>query len=168
MLVRGCRIVEELAAVGEAVGGDVEDPHHLRLVEPDGPLAALEGRMDLLQVGPLRSPFVDQFGRKIAQRPEHFLGGGTLVRQNLAVVGQDNRKFVRVGEPAAEPDRVAIDALGTGYEPGGADVEFCHQSSIARRYRCRKASSGLTSPSCSRCQKVQPLQLGAPWRTLPT
>ena len=31
-----------LAAVGKAVGRDIENAHHVRLVEPDDPLAALQ------------------------------------------------------------------------------------------------------------------------------
>ena len=40
---RGSRLrVGELPAVGKTVGGDVEDGHHLRLVEAHGPLAELQ------------------------------------------------------------------------------------------------------------------------------
>jgi hypothetical protein len=46
-------IVEELAAVGEAVGGDVENAHDLRLVEPDRARAELQRRVHRAQPGPL-------------------------------------------------------------------------------------------------------------------
>ena len=47
------RVVQELAAVAETVGRDVEDADHLRLVEPDGPFAELERGVDVGQVCPL-------------------------------------------------------------------------------------------------------------------
>ena len=51
------RIVQELAAIGKAVGRNVEDAHDLRLIQPHGTRAADKWRRDPLEVLKLHLQF---------------------------------------------------------------------------------------------------------------
>jgi len=97
----------EAAAVGEAVGRDVEDAHDLWLVEPDRPCAKLERSVDALQIFEL-------FARRIGQVRERGAQFGQRITSpccHLAAVARDQRKPAGIDQPASQPQRLALFAL---------------------------------------------------------
>ena len=135
---RFLRIVEELAAIGKAVGRDVENAHDLRLVEPDRPRPALEGRMHRTQPGPLRQAFLGQRGGQAGQRRLHFRHGNPFAHDDLAAVPHDQREAMGIDHASAEPDRVPLLGLRAGGEADGANVEVlghrnCNLTAVSAR-----------------------------------
>ena len=111
-------IVHELAAVRKTVGRDVEDAHHLRLVEPDGPRAAVERGMRALEAIELRLHRAGQPGQSCAQFAQRI----KRPRGNRAAVARDQRKAAGVNQPAGQPQRIAMLALRTVSQRDRAEV----------------------------------------------
>src|SRR6185369_3882912 len=110
--------VEEFAAVGEAVGRDVEDAHDLGLVEPQGARAAGERGVAALQIGPLGADFLGQAG----QRGFEFAGAIDLAGDHLSAVAPDHGEAAGEDEVAAEADGGAVFALRAFGEPDRTEV----------------------------------------------
>ena len=115
--------VEEPAAVGKAVGRDVEDPRDLRLVEPHGPLAELHRRMRRAQRGPLVLGIVAKLGGKPRESLGRGFGGEAESLDHLPAAPHDRRETVRVDQPTREADGVALLALRARREADRHEVE---------------------------------------------
>ncbi len=143
------------AAIGKAVGRRVDDAHHLRLVESDRSLAQLQrdrGRGDPRPIG----------GHRLVETASiPSTGTSSLTTRRLAL-DADQLDQAEPVQPAGEPRDLAVMAEGGIDEARGPDKR-AHVPLIALPdAACRNASIGCSLPSCSTCQKVQPLHDGAP------
>jgi len=136
--VRGMRLgnagpVEKFATVGEAVWGEVENPHHLRLVEPDDAGTQLERGMDAGEIGPL----LLHRRRQVGQCRFEFGRGIELARGDLALAPRDQREAAGIGKAAGEPQCRAAAPIGFGLgaerEGDGLEIVRGAQGSVARR-----------------------------------
>ena len=126
-------IVEELAAVGEAVGRDVENAHDLRLVEPDRPLAQLQRRVRRGESGPLPPGLGPELVGQPLEHPVDARGGHQLALHHPALPGDGDGHEVGISHAPRQPDRVAGHGLRARDERERLDVDPVHQSSMARR-----------------------------------
>ena len=135
-------IVEELAAVGKAVGRDVEDAHDLRLVEPDRALAELQRRVRRAQPGPLRLGLGAELVGQALEHPVDARGRDQVALHHPPVARDGDRDEVRVGHAAREPDRVAGHGLRARDERQRLDVECRSQVINASSHRAVSLASG--------------------------
>ncbi|WP_288990709.1 polyribonucleotide nucleotidyltransferase [uncultured Sphingopyxis sp.] len=117
-------IVEEAPAVAEAVGRDIEDAHHLRLIERHGPRPQLQWRMRERQIGPLRLALGANLFGQAAERFGHGVRRGKPAFDHFAIAPQDHRKSACIDHCACQPDGIAVLGLRTGDEADGANVDL--------------------------------------------
>ena len=155
------RGVGELAAVGEAVGRHIDDAHHLRLVEADRPLAELQRRARRSQRLPLR-------GHVIVEAVFDALDRHQLCRRAAVPSTAISSTAANQFSPPARRATLPSWPNGESTKPVGRRSVRHPPRYSAARCCCRKASSGFSASAVSTCQKVQPLQDGAPCSAAPT
>src|SRR5690606_8687791 len=130
------RIVEELAAIGKAVGRHVEDAHDLRLVEADGPLSQLQRRMRRGETGPLRFSLGPDAVRQPSKRRIDPTRRDKIALHDFAVARGRDGKQVSIVHAAGETDSVAAYRLRAGGKRQRLDVESV-QNNLRSWRACR-------------------------------
>ncbi len=115
------------AAVREAVGRDVEDGHHLRLIERDRPIAGADRRPRRDQARENRmAGFVEHRGEA--------LDGHKGLPHAASVLGLDQLDSGETGEPAGEAQHLAVMIRGGVDEACRAEIDLpAHRPPIAWR-----------------------------------
>ena len=158
---RGSRLrVGELPAVGEAVGGGVDDAHHLGLVEPDRAFTELQRRPRRRQRLPLERHVITEALLDTLNRDQ--LGGAAAAVLDLQQLDR--------GEPVQAPGKARDLAImaerrvdeACGAKKGTHARAIARQDAVAAR---RRAAEAIRSPRharrSSRCTRAHP---GAPPR----
>ena len=124
VVTAGLGIVQEAPTVAEAVGRDVEDAHHLRLVERHGPRPQLQRRMRERQIGPLRLALGAKLFGQAAERFGHGVRRRKPALDHLAISPLDHRKSACIDHCACQPDGIAMFGLRPRNEPDRPDIDL--------------------------------------------
>jgi len=119
----GLRIIMR-SAIGETVGRDVEDAHHLRLVEPHHARTAFERGMYQRKVAPLRPRILGHTGGQAIEHFRHGCGIGEPPTYRRAAAALDDRKFAGIDHAPGNAHRIAFDRLRAGRKGNRAEIDL--------------------------------------------
>ncbi len=156
------RIVEELAAVGEAVGRDVEDAHHLRLVEPHQRSPRWQRRQRTPSAGQLAAPASTSGAGRTSGQPAPASFRAVIVRSFETVVAIARRSPRKPRATMPSPAEASV--ASTLSRPPGAttwsrpDLESCDQGldgggDRAGHQRIERGGPRLRAPGARRSSR---------------